>query len=257
MMEIWRKLIRKAEIPRVITIIGGGGKTSLMYYLLRVLKDNGYTAIATTTTKLSNQPLSGNCFVKISSVEAGYKAVEQARGIQDHVTLVADEDKITGKMVGISRAWIDQLATISRDVVFVVEGDGSAGKSLKGHLAHEPVIPSSSSLVIPIIGIDCVGMQLDSQRVHRPERICELTGTIPTSLVTTEIITQLLFHSQGYLHNCPKHNVIVPFINKVESVIQQQQGAKLAGEILTSNHPQVAGVIIGSLLEEEGLWLQG
>lgn len=256
-MVIWRKLIEKAKVPRVVTIIGGGGKTSLMYYLLRVLKGNGYTAIGATTTKLSNQPVSGNRFVQISNVEAGYKGVQLARELQDHVTLVFGEDKATGKMLGIPRTWIDQLATGCRDVVFIVEGDGSAGKSLKGHLGYEPVIPNRTSLLIPVIGIDCVGMELDFQSVHRPERICELTGAIPNSVITTELITKLLFHSQGYLHNCPGHNLIVPFINKVESIIQQQQAEKLTCQILASKHSQIGGVVVGSLLREEGLWLQG
>ncbi|MBP2626150.1 MAG: hypothetical protein H6Q68_861 [Firmicutes bacterium] len=257
MRKIWSNLIRSIQPPRVVTIIGGGGKTSLMYYLLTMLKDMGYNAVGTTTTKLSSKQLSGNCFVQIPSVEGGYKAIEEAKDIQDHVTLVSGEDsKVPGKMVGIPGEWIDQLATIYRDVVFVVEGDGSAGKPLKGHLEHEPVIPSSSSLVIPVIGIDSMRVQLNLQSTHRPERICELTGAIFDSLVTTEIITKLLFHPQGYLRNCGEHNVIVPFINKVESVIEHQQAEELAQQILTSKHPQVGGVIVGSLIQEEGLWLQ-
>lgn len=258
MREIWSKLILSIQPPRVVTIIGGGGKTSLMYYLLTVLKGDGYTAVGTTTTKLSKEHWSGNYFSQIPSIEAGYQAVKEARDRQEHVTLVSGEDpKNPGKVVGISGKWIDQLATICRDVVFVVEGDGSAGKPLKGHLAHEPVIPSSSSLVIPVIGIDSVGVLLNLQGVHRPERICELTGAIPDSLVTSETITQLLFHPRGYLHNCPEHNLIVPFINKVESVSQYQQGEELARQILNTEHPQIGGVIVGSLRQEEGVWLQG
>jgi len=257
MRKIWSNLILKIQPPRVVTIIGGGGKTSLMYYLLRGLKAEGYTAVGTTTTKLSRQHLNDNNFVKMTSVEAGSQAVQEAKMTQGHITLVLGEDpKDPEKMVGIPGEWIDQLAMLCRDVVFVVEGDGSAGKPLKGHLEHEPVIPSSSSLVIPVIGIDSVGVQFNRQSVHRLERIYELTGTIPDSFVTTEMITQLLFHSQGYLHNCPEYTIIVPFINKVESVIQHQQADKLARQILASKHPQIGGIIVGSLLQEEGLWLQ-
>ena len=46
------------------------------------------------------------------------------------------------------------------------------------------------------------------------------------------------------------------FINKVESAAQHQQAAELAGQILAMKHPQVGGVIIGSMRKEEGLWLQ-
>jgi len=257
MREIWSNLIGSIHSPRVVTIIGGGGKTTLMYYLLTVLKGMGYTAVGTATTKLSSQHVRGNSFIPIDGVEAGYMAVQQARVLQDHVTLVSCQDpNFSEKWIGIPSKWIDQLATRCPDVVFVVEGDGSAGKSLKGHLAHEPVFPSSSSLVIPVIGIDSLAVQLNRQGVHRPERICQLTGAIPDSLVTSEMITKLLFHPQGYLQNCPKHNVVVPFINKVESVIQHQRAEELAQQILANKHPQVGGVIVGSLMQEEGLWLQ-
>lgn len=58
--------------------------------------------------------------------------------------------------MGIPREWIDELAIEYPETLFIV-GDGSAGKSIKGHLAHEPVIPSRSSLVIVVVGIDSVG----------------------------------------------------------------------------------------------------
>lgn len=257
MQEIWKNLILNIDVPRVVTLVGGGGKTSLMYYLLRIMKDAGYTVIATTTTKLSSQQLRWNNFIQIDSVDAGYQAIQEAKGMGDHVTLVSSQDiQLPGKMLGIPGEWIDQLAIRCKDVIFIVEGDGSAGKSLKGHMEHEPVFPSSSSLVIPVIGIDSVGAQLNAQGVHRPEKICELTGVIAQSLVTIELITKLLFHPQGYLHNCPKHNLIVPFINKVESVIQLQQGMELAQQILVSKYPKLGGIIIGSLLQEEAIWLQ-
>lgn len=257
MKDIWSKLILSTRLPRVVTIIGGGGKTSLMYYLLTILKNKGCAAVGTSTTKLCGQPLSG-CFINVQSVTAGHQAIKQAKDMQEHVTLVyGEDDHVPGKMMGIPSEWIDHLATTCRDVVFVVEGDGSAGKSLKGHLAYEPVIPSRSSLVIVVIGIDSVGTNINSQNVHRPERICELTGAGPDAIVTTDMITQLLLHPQGYLHNCPQDSLIVVFINKVESAIQHKQAEKLAAQMLVSKYPKLCGVIIGSVMKEEGLWLQG
>ena len=258
MKEIWRKLILSTKLPRVVTIIGGGGKTNLMHFLLTILKAKGFAAVGTSTTKLSSQPVSGTCFVQVESAALGYQVIKQAQDMGDHNILVyGEEDNISGKLLGIPAEWIDQWATACREVVFIVEGDGAAGKPLKGHLGHEPVIPASSSLVVPVFGIDSIGVELHAQNMHRPERICELTGVTLDSVVTKEMISQLLFHPQGYLHNCSKHTAIVPFINKVESAIKHQQAEEVARQILEYHHPQIGGVIIGSLLQEEGLWLQG
>lgn len=256
-LDCFLSLISNIKSPRIVTIIGGGGKTSLMYYLVRILKEQGEQVISTTTTKLSSQERSSHSFVKVTSLEEAYQAVKIVSKKDEYTTLVSGaDDYFPGKMVGIPGEWIDELAIEYPETLFIVEGDGSAGKSIKGHLAHEPVIPSRSSLVIVVVGIDSVGERVSSQQVHRSDRVCELTGADSDSFVTTDLIVQLLFHPQGYLHNCRQHHLIVPFINKVESVISHQQAEELARKILASKHPQVGGVIIGSILNEEALWLQ-
>lgn len=258
MKEIWRNLILSTKPPRVVTIIGSGGKTSLLYYLLSILKNNGCAAVGTSTTKLSSQPVRGHRFISIQSAAAGHQAIKQVRSMQEYATLVSgEEDRSAGKMIGIPAEWIDQLAAAHQDVIFVVEGDGSAGKSLKGYLAHEPVIPGSSALVIVVIGIDSIGMTINSQSVHRPERICELIGAETDASITTDMMAKLLLHPQGYLRSCPQESVVVLFINKAESAFQQQQAKKLAVQMLESKHPQLYGVMIGSVMKGEGLWLQG
>ena len=145
----------------------------------------------------------------------------------------------------------------AEETVFVVEGDGAAGKPIKGHASYEPVIPSRSSLVIVIIGINSVGKRINFQHVHRPDRICELVGAQIESLITIEMIAELLFHPQGYLHSCPKESEIIFFINKVESAEQYQQAEALGKKIAAHQHPQVVGIVLGSIKKEEGVWLQG
>jgi len=257
MKEIWQKLILSIKGPRVLTIIGGGGKTSLMYYLLGLVKSKGLLGVGTTTTKLASEQRSGHVFATIDSVVAGYECIKEGATLQDVITLVRGEDsRNQGKMLGIPKVWVDELAVLCNEVLFLVEGDGAAGKSLKGHLGHEPVVPRNSHLVVVVVGIDSMGVPINALNVHRPERICELTGAKLESLVTTDLITQLLFHPQGYLHDCCPTSQIVFYINKVESIMEHHQGKRLAAEILATKHPQVIGVVLGSLKTGEGLWLQ-
>ena len=77
------------------------------------------------------------------------------------------------------------------------------------------------------------------------------------SLMTIEMIAKLLFHPQGYLHNCPKGSEIIFYINKVESAQQYQQAEALGKKIVAYQHPRVVGIILGSIKKEEGVWLQG
>lgn len=255
MEKIWRQLLCGGTLPKVITMIGGGGKTSLLYYLIGLLQGQGIAAIGTTTTKMSRHCSLGR-FIEIDNVVAAQQAVKEVRNIAEPMVLVTGPDpKDLGKMVGCPAAWIEELAAREHKMVFVVEGDGSAGKSLKGHLPHDPVIPNLSAMVIVMIGIDSLGALLLDDNVHRSKRVSELLGKQVGDVVTREMVTQLLFHPQGYLHNCPAQSEIILFINKVESTEKKIQAEKLASELLAYRHPQVKGVIIGSVLRGEAKWL--
>ena len=50
MTEIFDALIR--ETDKVISIVGGGGKTSLMFLLAHTFQQKGFKAISTTTTHI-------------------------------------------------------------------------------------------------------------------------------------------------------------------------------------------------------------
>jgi len=247
--DVWGELIFGLRSPRIVTMIGGGGKTSLMYCLQAGLYRAGRTAVAATTTKLSRD---SSCrFAPIASLAEGYDAVESALRHGALITLVAGVAAgDPAKMAGIPPEWIDRLATRFPDTVFLVEGDGSAGRPLKGHLAHEPVIPAASGLVIAVVGVDALGTPLNAA-AHRPDRIAELTGAEPGSPVSARLVAELLLHPQGYLRRCPPASRVVPFINKVESPERRALARELATVILERRHPRVDTVVIGSVRQQE------
>lgn len=246
-MNGWKGLLNK--LPPVVTLIGGGGKTGLMNYLVNLLASSGAQAVATTTTKLSAIS-SKHRFAEIHSIAEGCQLLKNRAKGQGVITLVGGKDTNNNdKMVGIPKEWVDQLAAQFPNTYFVVEGDGSAGRSLKGHLPHEPVIPTSSRLIIPIIGIDVIGSPLNSTHVHRPERVTQMIGAQAETTITIEMVLKLLFHPEGYLKNCPSHCLVLPFINKVEGPEGLRQARRLAQGILS--HGPMEQVIMGSLIRKE------
>ena len=82
-----------------------------------------------------------------------------------------------------------RLAALA-DYVFV-EADGSAGRPLKAHAAHEPVIPPEAEQVILLVGASGFGGPV-REMVHRPEIFCDLTGLKPEDPVTPEAVAQAL-----------------------------------------------------------------
>ena len=242
---VWDSLLAGLAPPRLITLVGGGGKTSLMYYLVAGLKTQGVPAVATTTTKLLPPRGDGHRLELADTLAAARRAVTAARESSPIITLAGG----TGgeKLTGLDPAWLDILAAENDDLVFIVEGDGSAGLPLKGHLAHEPVVPAATRLVVPVVGVEAIGRPLAAGNVHRPDRAAVLAGAAPGQPVSVRTVARLLLHPDGYLHNCPPDAKVVPFVNKAEDTQNLAVAQRLAAEVLAAGHPATAGVIYGSV----------
>ena len=255
MKGVWEGLLNGLEPCRLVTLIGGGGKTSLMYYLVSQWKGRGCKAVAATTTKLSGVRKENHRFRFVASLEEGKGQLALANQTRELSTLVYGEDEMQpGKIKGLPGSWLDAFAQTFPDTLLVVEGDGSAGRSLKGHMSHEPVIPATSPLVIVIVGADVIGKPLCTEFVHRPERAAELAGSFLGSTVTAKTIRNLLVHPEGYLHNCPRHSQVVVFINKVETEADREQVRPLVEELAACGHPQIQGIILGSVRQQRFSW---
>ena len=237
---------------RVISLTGGGGKTSLMYRWAACLKENGLTVITTTTTKLAASLREDSRFVEVSTLVSAMAVVEKtvSTGAQSScltITLVSDRPAPTGKVSGLEPKWIDLLAERFPAVFFIVEADGSAGKSLKGYLDDEPVVPASTALLIPLVGLDALGCPVDNAHVHRPEIFRRIAGLAAEAQITPEAICNALLHPAGYLRTAPPQAIILPFLNKAETPQLQQMGRKVAGCILNAKHRQISAVLVGSV----------
>lgn len=241
---------------RVFSLIGGGGKTSLMYQWAAGLKSAGHTVVTTATTRLADEPREGISITRASSLADAVHQLKRPFNSNTIATLISDQKSEPGKLTGISPEWIDQLSQLFPFTFFLVEADGSAGRSLKGHLAHEPVIPSCSSLVIPVIGIDAIGKRISEVIVHHLEQFCRITGTAAGESIDEAMIVKALFSLGGYLHNTPATATIVPYINKIETLAQCKTAKKLSELIFAGAPPQMAGVLAGSIFNNYLVLLQ-
>ena len=139
----------------VTAIIGSGGKTSLMYRLADELSEYG-TVIITTTTHIFRP-------MHLPFAETA----ERVDGILCLGT-PCDNGKIAAPRQ--SFAELQKLA----DFV-LVEADGAAGKPLKAHASHEPVIPAEANQTITVVGASGIGRKT-LEAVHRPQIFSTLAG---------------------------------------------------------------------------------
>lgn len=175
-MELYELL----KIPRGVTaIVGGGGKTTLMYTLAEELRSRGRTIVCTTThiRVPERYPL-----VTGPSADTVAAALERAGVVC--VGTPCEDGKLTAP--GLDMAALEALA----DVV-LVEADGSRGLPLKAHAEHEPVIPAKAARVILILGADGFGRPI-REVCHRPALYARLAGAEDTELVTPELAARVI-----------------------------------------------------------------
>ena len=162
--------------PGVTSVIGSGGKTSLLAALARELP--GTVALTTTTHIL---PFEGVPLVTSTDVGAVAEALAASR-----VVCVGSQAEKNGKLV-TPELGIDTLADLADHVL--VEADGARRLPLKAHAAWEPVIPACSGRTIVVFGVSGLGRPVRDV-VHRPEIFCELAGCAPEDAATPELVAR-------------------------------------------------------------------
>ena len=234
---------------RIITLIGGGGKTGLMFLWARCLREQGFAVITTTTTKMCNETPPGFRITPAATLAAAQIVLQEAAA--EIPLLIGGYLTAENKLSGIPADWVDSLGRDFPATFFLVEGDGSASRPLKAHLPHEPVVPATTALLTPVIGLDALGKPLDARYVHRPELFAEMVGMNPGEPINPDAILKILFGSKGYLAKAPKTATIIPVLNKLDTLPQPEVGFALAKNILSIGHPQIPSVWIGSIQQNE------
>ena len=235
------------DSARVVHLIGGGGKTSLMFGAARELASRGERVITTTTTKILMSETRETPVVLLGSDPDGErKRLLHHLHSTNHVT-VAWEDLPNDKLAGIGPEIVDQL---HRDRVadrILVEADGSAGRSLKAHADHEPVISRCADLAIVLIGIDCIGAALDDRTVHRSALFARRLGRPAGSTIAAADVAAIVFHRDGYLAKVPEGARVVVLLNKVDA--DTMGNALECADVLyrADNNHRLDRVVVGSV----------
>ena len=220
---------------KIISVVGGGGKTSLIFRLAEELAEQGKKVIVTTTTHIAFEPerpfardgelnkvrenlrkygyTVAACMEKRE--EKSWKKPENIQGSSGtHCSASEEQNKsgklFTGKLQALPE---EQLQELKKECdVILIEADGARRLPLKVPAAWEPVIPEMTDLVIGVIGLDCLGKAI-KDTVHRPESAAEFLGKSSKEKITEEDIIRIAKSDQG-LRKSVGHRGFRVFLNK-------------------------------------------
>jgi probable selenium-dependent hydroxylase accessory protein YqeC len=241
------KLIQAIGLrPReMISLVGAGGKTTLMFRLAKELLDSSKKVVTTTTTKILEPNPHETPFLFVEPDETRMK--QRVRDHLDryhHITL-AGERLGSGKLKGISPELIGDLWSSTGVDYMVIEADGAAGRPIKAPRKHEPVIPLITTLVVALLGADGLEADLGESYVFQPERVSGLTGVPMGKPLTPESIAVLMTAPEGILKGTPSSSRVVVFLNKVDTPDGMEKARRAARKILEKRHRQIERVVLG------------
>ncbi len=233
----------------IIAFVGAGGKTRSMFRFADELMRAGWRVITTTTTRVSQDELQYAPWrialgASVRLPDSLADEVERQRHVFVFTKLEANN-----KVRGVPSGWLDNyVSPASFFDILLVESDGSRRLSLKAPMPHEPVIPASATIVMPIVGLDILGQPLDEEHVYGADLITQEFGYAPGDPVTPNVIVAVMLNPRFGLKNIPPEARVIPLLNKVS-----EQARPVAREISTRllRDLIVERVLIGTMSEAE------
>lgn len=166
-----------------MTLVGGGGKTTLLHELYRLYRSAGLRVALTTSCKMGLDP-------RFISDPGQILRAAEAGGC--HIGRQVDAHHVEG----LGEAALEELLPLF-DLV-LIEGDGAKRLPVKVPLPHEPVIYGFSDLSLVVAGLSALGQPL-AEACFRLEEALRLTGAHADQLIDAGLLAQLI--AKGYLCN--------------------------------------------------------
>ena len=238
----------------VISIVGGGGKTSLMFHLARQLAYSGKRVLTTTTTKILIPSAEQTETLLISQdPQIILRQAKAHEGAGVHISAASAYLPQAGKLNGFPP---EAIRTFEHSGLFdwvVVEADGAARRPLKAPAGHEPVIPDNTTIVVALAGLEVLGRPLGEETVFRSVLAGELMQLSQGETITVSALARLLVHPAGAFKGAPAKARRFIFLNKADSPELQEKGATVALQIKEVSPSVAEAVIVGQLLQEISL----
>lgn len=198
------------ERGRVISLVGGGGKTTLMYALAQAACERGLRAAVTTTTH-------------IGLPTRLCRTMDDCRACWAAGTYAVCGEETDGKLSAPAPALMEAL--LAEAQVLLVEADGARRLPCKAPAAHEPVILPQTDVVIAVMGLDALDKPVQ-EICLRADVVQALLGCAPAHRITGEDMVKLLCDERGSRKGVGGREYVV-VLNKCDDAQRLEAGRQM------------------------------
>ena len=215
-------MLREANLPflaeqgHIVSLVGGGGKTTLLYAMARHCAAKGWRVLVSTTTHIQ-------CPERNWARTEAQREALWAAGQFAVAGATAEGGKLTRPPA--LQEWMAQA-----DVVFL-EADGARRLPCKAPAAHEPVLLPESDLVLAVAGLSAVGRPLQ-EVCFRLKNACALLGVGPEMPLTPALLAKLLASDAGGRKNVGARR-FAAVLNQADTPERQAAGKTTQGILQT------------------------
>ena len=202
-----------AQGRHTLCLVGGGGKTTLLYELAQLLAARGRRVLVLTSTHILQPELA----VYAANAVAVHRLWRQGR-----YAVLGTVEPGTGKLTAPPAALYAKLQRQAE--VVLCEADGAKHLPCKVPAEHEPVLLEDCDIVVAVCGLDALGRPL-KQACLRAELAATLLGIDMAASLQAEHLARILTEERGARKNVGSRQYYV-LLNKCD-VADGEQVQKL------------------------------
>lgn len=213
-----------------ICLVGGGGKTTVMYELAAAWAACGRKVLVLTSTHILC-PADGSFAADVPAVKNLWQ--------QGSYAVIGTPELATSKLTAPPQDLYEALK-LQADII-LCEADGSRHHPCKVPAEYEPVLLPDSDIVLAVAGMDALGRPL-AQACQRSQLAAELLGCSLDSVIVAQMLASLLLSEQGARQNVGARAYYI-VLNKCDLLKAAQQ-------------EEILRLLVGAGMDEHRIWLR-
>lgn len=223
------------ERGHIVSLVGGGGKSTLMDYMASCFANHGLCTAMMTTTRIKRPEIPCLTFEDCCRrwAEGDYAVCGRETG----------EGKFRQPDDPVLRRILAQAEAV------VIEADGAKRMACKAPSGKEPVILPESDIVIGVMGLEVLGKRVGDV-CFRLEHVCSLLSCGEDHLLTAEDMTTILLHEAGTRKSVGSRTYYIA-LNKCDDEQRLEEGKKILLNLREKGHTRAALTYFPPVLRSE------